>query len=88
MRDQLYVALDALGGLPPLVLNAVAEQVVAGLVMVVQRYRDIIRYHPLVFEVFAQLKHILASQISNGMGPCLFPHSRDNITSSSEQAVF
>ncbi|KAF8577240.1 Sec7-domain-containing protein [Ramaria rubella] len=42
MRDQLYVALDALGGLPPPVLNAVAEQVVAGLVMVVQRYRDII----------------------------------------------
>jgi len=44
MRDQLYLALDALGGLPPLVLNAAAEQVVAGLAMVVQRYRDIIRY--------------------------------------------
>lgn len=47
MRDQLYVALDALGGLPHGVLNAVAEQVVAGLVMVVQRYRDIIRYELL-----------------------------------------
>jgi hypothetical protein len=43
MRDQLYVALDALGGLPPRVLNAVAEQVLAGLVLVVQRCRDIIR---------------------------------------------
>lgn len=43
MRDQLYVALDALGGLPPRVLNAVAEQVLAGLVLVVQRRQDIIR---------------------------------------------
>lgn len=43
MRDQLYVALDALGGLPPQVLNAVAEQVLAGLVLVVQRRQDIIR---------------------------------------------
>lgn len=43
MRDQLYVALDVLGGLPSQVLNAVAEQVLAGLVLFVQRCRDVIR---------------------------------------------
>jgi len=42
MRDQLYLALDALGALPPSVLNAAAEQVVAGPILIVQRFRHII----------------------------------------------
>jgi hypothetical protein len=88
MRDQLYVALDALGGLPPQVLNAVAEQVVAGLVMVVERCRDIIRYSPLLIKIAVWLKDFWPTQFSNGMGSHFFPHAEDDFTPRSEQAVF
>ncbi|KAF8498362.1 Sec7-domain-containing protein [Gautieria morchelliformis] len=71
MRDQLYVALDALGGLPPQVLNAVAEQVLAGLVLVVQRCRDIIRSQTewaLVFSLIRRtISHPEASKLSFDM---------------------
>jgi hypothetical protein len=69
MRDQLYVALDALGGLPPQVLNAVAEQVLAGLVLVVQRCRDIIRLVLFVNEfghIEVQAEHTLPGPRQNG----------------------
>ncbi|KAF8522156.1 hypothetical protein BU17DRAFT_45284 [Hysterangium stoloniferum] len=68
LRDQLYVALDALGGLPPQVLNAVAEQVVAGLALVVQRYRHIISSQTewaLVFSLIRKtIYHPEASKLS------------------------
>ncbi|KIM32215.1 hypothetical protein M408DRAFT_326851 [Serendipita vermifera MAFF 305830] len=43
LRDQLFVALDTLGGLPPDVLNAVAEQLIAGLALLLQNHKSAIR---------------------------------------------
>jgi brefeldin A-resistance guanine nucleotide exchange factor 1 len=39
LHDQMFVSLDALGGLPPDVLNAVAEQLIAGLTLLMQHHR-------------------------------------------------
>lgn len=44
LRDQLYVALDVLGGLRPEVSNAVAEQIISGLALVVRGHHTVIRY--------------------------------------------
>jgi brefeldin A-resistance guanine nucleotide exchange factor 1 len=38
LRDQIYISLDILGGLPPMVFNAVTEQIVAGLALLVQEH--------------------------------------------------
>lgn len=43
-RDQVYVAFDLLAGLSPTVANSVGEQVMAGLILVFQKHKDIIRY--------------------------------------------
>ncbi|GAB1521661.1 GDP/GTP exchange factor for ARF [Rhizoctonia solani] len=42
LRDQIYISLDTLGGLPPPVFNAVTEQIVAGLALLVQEHPTII----------------------------------------------
>ncbi|KZV94082.1 hypothetical protein EXIGLDRAFT_673441 [Exidia glandulosa HHB12029] len=42
LRDQLYVALDVLGGLRPEVSNAVAEQIISGLALVVRGHHAVI----------------------------------------------
>lgn len=39
LHDQMFISLDALGGLPPDVLNAVAEQLIAGLTLLMQHHR-------------------------------------------------
>ena len=43
-RDQVYVAFDLLAGLSPAVANSVGEQVMAGLILVFQKHKGIIRY--------------------------------------------
>jgi brefeldin A-resistance guanine nucleotide exchange factor 1 len=43
LRDQIYVAFDLLTGLPPTISNLVGEQVVSGLILVIQKHKDIIR---------------------------------------------
>jgi brefeldin A-resistance guanine nucleotide exchange factor 1 len=43
-RDQVYVAFDLLADLSPTVANSVGEQVMAGLILVFQKHKDIIRY--------------------------------------------
>ncbi|KZV62609.1 Sec7-like domain is implicated in guanine nucleotide exchange function [Peniophora sp. CONT] len=43
MRDQIYISLDLLGGLPPAVANSVAEQIVSGVALIVQTHREVIR---------------------------------------------
>ncbi|KDQ13235.1 hypothetical protein BOTBODRAFT_633172 [Botryobasidium botryosum FD-172 SS1] len=43
LRDQLYVALDQLGGLPHDVMGAVAEQLISGVAALIQRHRGFIR---------------------------------------------
>jgi brefeldin A-resistance guanine nucleotide exchange factor 1 len=42
LRDQIYLSFDLLGGLPPVVANSVAEQIISGLVLIVQNHREII----------------------------------------------
>ncbi|KAH9048480.1 Sec7-like domain is implicated in guanine nucleotide exchange function [Lactarius hengduanensis] len=42
LRDQIYLSFDLLGGLPPAVANSVAEQVISGLILIVQNHREVI----------------------------------------------
>lgn len=43
LRDQLYIALDLLNGLPSQVLAAVAEQLITGLSVLTKDHRNVIR---------------------------------------------
>ncbi|KAL1746973.1 hypothetical protein HDZ31DRAFT_32906 [Schizophyllum fasciatum] len=43
LRDQIYVSFDLLAGLPQNVTNSVAEQIVAGVVLIVRKHGDIIQ---------------------------------------------
>ncbi|KAG9093300.1 GDP/GTP exchange factor for ARF [Ceratobasidium sp. UAMH 11750] len=42
LRDQIYISFDILGGLPPAVFSATAEQTVAGLALLVQEHPTIV----------------------------------------------
>ncbi|KAL5635177.1 hypothetical protein ACGC1H_003018 [Rhizoctonia solani] len=42
LRDQIYISLDTLGGLPPIVFNTVTEQIVAGLALLIQEHPTIV----------------------------------------------
>ncbi|KAJ6547119.1 Sec7-domain-containing protein [Mycena capillaripes] len=42
LRDQIYISFDLLSCLPPSVATSVAEQVVAGVLLLVQNHKDII----------------------------------------------
>ncbi|CAE7052219.1 unnamed protein product [Rhizoctonia solani] len=42
LRDQIYISLDILGGLPPPVFNTVTEPIVAGLALLVQEYPAVV----------------------------------------------
>ncbi|KAG8748165.1 GDP/GTP exchange factor for ARF [Ceratobasidium sp. 414] len=42
LRDQIYISFDILGGLPPVVFSATAEQTVAGLALLVQEHLTIV----------------------------------------------
>ncbi|TFK54814.1 Sec7-domain-containing protein [Heliocybe sulcata] len=56
LRDQIYVSIDLLGGLPPNVLNSVGEQVVAGLDFIFKKHQDIARSQTEWNLVFALLR--------------------------------
>ncbi len=43
LRDQIYVSFDLLSGLTPAIANSVAEQVISGVILIVQKHRDVIR---------------------------------------------
>lgn len=62
MRDQVYVAFDLLAGLPPSISNLVGEQVIAGLILVIQKNKDIIRYINLEL---SSVQRILTSPCSS-----------------------
>ncbi|KAF8078137.1 hypothetical protein FPV67DRAFT_1464319 [Lyophyllum atratum] len=42
LRDQIYVSFDLLSGLPPPIASSVGEQVIAGVILIIQKHRDII----------------------------------------------
>jgi hypothetical protein len=44
LRDQIYVSFDLLAGLPPTVAGSVTDQVVSGVILIVQKHKDIIRF--------------------------------------------
>jgi brefeldin A-resistance guanine nucleotide exchange factor 1 len=44
LRDQIYVPFDLLSGLPASVANSVAEQIAAGVSLIVQKHRDVVRF--------------------------------------------
>jgi len=59
LRDQLYVALDLLGGLNPDVTNAVAEQIISGLALVVKGHYSSIRSTTEWSLVFAPIRAVV-----------------------------
>ncbi|KAF8906002.1 Sec7-like domain is implicated in guanine nucleotide exchange function [Gymnopilus junonius] len=60
LRDQVYVAFDLLTGLPPSVSNLVGEQVVAGLILVIQKNKDIISSQTEWNLVFALIRSTMS----------------------------
>ncbi|KIK63700.1 hypothetical protein GYMLUDRAFT_221940 [Collybiopsis luxurians FD-317 M1] len=60
LRDQIYVSLDLLSGLPPDVAASVAEQIVVGVIYLVQKHRDIIRSQTEWKLVFALLRSTIS----------------------------
>lgn len=44
LRDQVYVSFDILARLPSSVSSSVAEQVIQGLLLIVQEHQEIIRH--------------------------------------------
>ncbi|CAE6427640.1 unnamed protein product [Rhizoctonia solani] len=61
LRDQIYISLDTLGGLPPMVFNAVTEQIVAGLALLVQEHPTIISSQTEWALVFSLLRGSIAN---------------------------
>ncbi|KAJ3779473.1 hypothetical protein GGU10DRAFT_403500 [Lentinula aff. detonsa] len=59
LRDQICVSLDLLSGLPPGVASSVAEQIVVGIILLVQKYREIIKSQTEWKLVFALLRSTL-----------------------------
>ncbi|KAG5645886.1 hypothetical protein DXG03_005033 [Asterophora parasitica] len=56
LRDQLYVSFDLLSGLPPATASSVGEQVVSGVILIIQKHRDIIRSQTEWNLVFALIR--------------------------------
>ncbi|KAF8329795.1 uncharacterized protein EI90DRAFT_3062037 [Cantharellus anzutake] len=56
LRDQLYIALDLLGGLPLPIVNAVAEQLISGVALIVRKHREVISSATEWSLVFALLR--------------------------------
>ncbi|ESK85960.1 golgi-specific brefeldin a-resistance guanine nucleotide exchange factor 1 (bfa-resistant gef 1) [Moniliophthora roreri MCA 2997] len=61
LRDQLYLSFDLLSGLPPVIASSVAEQVISGVAVLVQKHLDIIKSQTEWNLIFAVIK----STISN-----------------------
>ncbi|KAH9901236.1 Sec7-domain-containing protein [Cubamyces lactineus] len=60
LRDQIYLAFDLLARLPPTVAGSVAEQVVAGLMLILQQHPDIVRSQTEWNVVFALLRSTIS----------------------------
>ncbi|KAF8810722.1 Sec7 domain-containing protein [Phlegmacium glaucopus] len=84
-RDQVYVAFDLLAGLSPTVANSVGEQVMAGLILVFQKHKDIIRSQTEWNLVFALIRstmpHPEAARMSFDLIEALVADGPDNSVS-------
>ncbi|KAI0797843.1 Sec7-domain-containing protein [Abortiporus biennis] len=90
LRDQVYVSFDLLASLPQQVASSVAEQIAAGLVLIVNKHRDIIKSQTEWALVFALMRSttshpeasrqsfdLLQSLIKDGPNQCI---TADNFT--------
>lgn len=86
LRDQIYISFDLLARLPPSVATSVAEQLAAGLVLIVTKHRSIIRSQTewsLVFalmratishsEASRELFELMQSLVNDGPSQCVTP---------------
>lgn len=62
LRDQIYVSFDILAGLPSTVAASVAEQVISGVILIVQKHRDIIGSVIFLYKVFTANSIMISSQ--------------------------
>ncbi|THV07859.1 Sec7-domain-containing protein [Dendrothele bispora CBS 962.96] len=60
LRDQIYLSLDLLSGLPSTIINSVAEQIIAGVILLVQKHRGVIRSQTEWNLVFALVRSTLS----------------------------
>jgi len=60
LRDQIYVSFDLLSGLPSSVANSVAEQVVAGVILFIQKHKEIVSSQTEWNLVFALLRSTMS----------------------------
>ncbi|OCH87410.1 Sec7-domain-containing protein [Obba rivulosa] len=60
LRDQVYVSFDILAGLPHVVANAVAEQVVTGLILILQQHPHIVNSSTEWNVVFALVRSTIS----------------------------
>ncbi|KAF7972108.1 hypothetical protein HWV62_18936 [Athelia sp. TMB] len=60
LRDQIYVSFDILSGLPSAISASVAEQVISGVQMIVQKHRHIIRSQTEWNLVFALIRSTIS----------------------------
>ncbi|EIW72629.1 hypothetical protein TREMEDRAFT_41874 [Tremella mesenterica DSM 1558] len=68
LRDQLYIALDVLRSLPSTVLNAVSEQLMAGIAKILEKDSSVVKSHTewgLIIALFrATVAHPEASKVT------------------------
>lgn len=64
LRDQLYVSLDLLRGLPPTVINSVGDQVMRGVEQLVTTHREIIHSPTEWNLVFALMRSSMRQPIA------------------------
>ncbi|KAJ8519864.1 hypothetical protein ONZ45_g3215 [Pleurotus djamor] len=60
LRDQVYVSFDLLAGLPGTAISSVAEQIVSGVTLLIQRHPDIVRSQTEWNVVFALLRSTMS----------------------------
>ncbi|TFY68249.1 hypothetical protein EVG20_g3640 [Dentipellis fragilis] len=68
LRDQIYISFDLLGGLPPIVANSVAEQIISGLALILQNHREVVRsqteWNLVLALVRSTISHLEAARTS------------------------
>ncbi|KAF9532355.1 Sec7-domain-containing protein [Crepidotus variabilis] len=82
LRDQVYLAFDLLACLPPKTSNLVGEQIIAGLILVIQKQKDIIKSQTEWNVVFALIRstmlHPEAARLSFELIEALSAEGPDN----------
>jgi hypothetical protein len=78
LRDQIYVSFDLLSGLPVTVANSVAEQIVAGVSLIVQKHQDVIRFAGLYW---LYIPTDISAKVTDGVESGFCPSAIDCLAS-------